>query len=144
MRAIAVVAPLILVSGCPAGGGGPPAALAGVWRASFVDPNLGPAQVELILMRDGEFLQQTAYQAGALVTIFGTYRVLPSEALLRLDIQRGEPSESCGPLGCTPIIYPLGESHAYTIPDNNTLILTNVNCTPAGAPSCTFNYARAV
>ena len=131
-----------LVAGC--GGGGPPAALPGVWRATFTDPFFGPAAVELILMGNGRFQQQTSYQAGALVTIFGTFRVFPNESLLRLDIERGEPSQTCGPLGCTDIIYPAGESHGYTLVNNNTLILQNVNCVPGAGLVCIFNYVRVV
>jgi hypothetical protein len=132
-----------LSGGCPApGGGGPPAALVGVWRANFVDPNFGPATVDLILMQDGSFQQQTAYQIGSLITIFGNYRVFPNETLLRLDIERGEPSETCGPLGCTDIIYPAGESYTYTVVDANNLQLTNINCDPNTGAVCTFNYSR--
>ena len=136
-----------LLGGCPSGlsvgaGGGPPAALLGVWRASFVDPLYGPGAVELILMNNLTFQQQTVYQAGGLVTLFGTYRVFPSEALLRLDIQRGEPAQACGPLGCTDIIYPAGESHGYTLIDANTLILQNVNCAPETGAVCEFDYIR--
>ncbi|MCO6435848.1 MAG: hypothetical protein J5J06_02030 [Phycisphaerae bacterium] len=128
--------------GC--GGGGPPTALTGVWRANFVDPNFGSGTVDLILMSDGSFQQQTAYQAGALVTIYGTYRVFTNEALLRLDIQRGEPAEACGPLGCTPILYPAGESYGYTVVDANNLTLQNINCVPGGGGVCVFNFVRLV
>jgi hypothetical protein len=130
-------------AGVPLAGGGPPAALIGVWRAPFTDPQFGPAQVELILQQDGSFLQQTAYQSGALVTLFGTYRVFTAETLLRLDIERGEPAQACGPLGCTDILYPAGESYAYTLVNNDALQLTLINCDPNNPASvCTFNYAR--
>ncbi len=74
---------MVFCSGC--GGGGPPAALVGVWRSAFVDPTFGPGVVELVLMSNGQFQQQTQYQAGALVTIFGTFRVFPGEALRKGD-----------------------------------------------------------
>ncbi|MGE0481240.1 MAG: hypothetical protein AB7Q17_12280 [Phycisphaerae bacterium] len=143
---------LALPGGCPgvdtAGvgtpGGGNPAALVGVWRTSFVDPLFGPASVELILQSDGSFQQQTFYTAGSLITIFGTFRVFSSEALLRLDILHGEPSESCGPLGCTPILYPAGESHGFTLNGDGTLTLQNLNCAPGEGGACVLTYGRAV
>lgn len=123
--------------------GGNQAALIGVWRADFVDPTYGAGTVELILQADGSFLQQTSYQFGALVTIYGTYR-FPADNLLRLDIDRGEPAQSCGPLGCTDIIYPVGETHGYTVVDANTLTLTNVNCVEGAGTVCTITYTRTV
>lgn len=141
-----------LPGGCPgvdtAGvgmpGGGNPAALVGVWQTSFVDPVFGPASVELILQSNGAFSQQTFYAAGSLITIFGTFRVFTTEALLRLDIQGGEPSESCGPLGCTPILYPAGESHGFTLNGDGTLTLQNLNCAPGAGGACVLTYVRAV
>jgi hypothetical protein len=140
--AAAFVILTVLFLGCGgggnrAGGGGN---LVGVWRAAFADPNFGPGQVELILQSNGQFQQQTAYQAGSLVTIFGTFRTLPG-GILRLDIQRGEPTQFCGPLGCSPILYPAGETHSYSLPDNNALILQPVGCVP-GTAVCQFNYQR--
>lgn len=125
------------------GGGGPPAALAGVWRTSFVDPIAGPASVELILMQTGEFLQQTAYQSGALVTIYGTYS-FPATGVLRLKIDRGEPEQFCGPVGCTKILYPVGETHNYTLVNATTLMLQLVNCDPTAGGVCTFTYTKVV
>lgn len=125
-----------------AAGGGLPGSLIGVWRAIFLDPTFGPGQIELILMNNGQFQQQTIYQAGAIVTIFGTFRVFPDQPLLRLDIQRGEPSQTCGPLGCTQIIYPAGESYGYTLNADGTLTLQNINCVPGAGGVCVFNYTR--
>lgn len=146
LRILFTILLLVPLSGGLGGCAGaiPSGQLVGVWRASFVDPNLGPAAVELILMNDGTFVQQTAYQAGALVTIFGTYRIFTNESLLRLDIQRGEPAQSCGPLGCTPIIYPAGESYIFSLPNGTTLQLQLANCNPAAGGICTFNYQRIV
>lgn len=129
------------VGGCPAGLpglGGPPAALIGTWRAQFVDPTFGPGQVELIIQANGTFQQQTAYAAGALITIFGTVRVIPEQAILRLDTQGGVPQQTCGPLGCTDILYP-SETHNYTLPNANNLTTHNINCGPT---ECTYNYVR--
>lgn len=145
---ITLAAALSIPGGCPAAGvqgglGGLPQALVGVWRSQFNDPIWGPGTVELILMSNGGFQQQTAYAAGSLVTIFGTFRVFPDQSLLRLDIQRGEPRQTCGPLGCTDIIYPAGESHTYSIADVNTLVLTNINCIEGTGQVCTFVYGRA-
>lgn len=122
-----------------AGAGGPAALFPGVWRAAFNDPNFGPGEVELILMNNGRFQQQTVYLAGSLVTVYGTYRVFPEQALLRLEIERGEPTEACGPLGCTPILYPAGESHAFTLTADGVLVLENINCAPG---ACVFAYVR--
>jgi hypothetical protein len=130
-----------LFSGC--GTGGPPLALPGVWRGQFNDPTFGSAAVELILMTDGSFLQQTAYQGGALVTIYGTYQVMPEIGRLRLNVQRGEPAQACGPLGCTNIIYP-SESHSYSLTSATTLTLQNVNCTPSPVTVCVINYTKVV
>lgn len=144
--ALAVAALLACtMAGCPVAGapgtGGNPAALVGVWRSQFTDPTFGAGQVELILQANGEMLQQTSYASGALVTFFGTWRVLPSEAVLRLDIERGEPDEFCGPLGCTDIIIPAGETYNYSLIDANTLQLELRVCDPTLGP-CTFNYAK--
>ncbi|MEK6643017.1 MAG: hypothetical protein AABZ08_03850 [Planctomycetota bacterium] len=138
----AIILPNLAASGgCPVGVpglGGPPAALLGTWRAQFVDPTFGAGQVELIIMADGTFQQQTIYAAGALVTIFGTVRVLPDQAILRLDTQGGVPQQACGPLGCTDILYP-GETHNYSLPNANNLTTHNINC---AANACTYNYVR--
>ena len=75
---------MVFCGGC--GGGGPPAALVGAWRSAFVDRTVGPGVVELVLTNHGQFQQQTQYKAGALVTIFGTFRVFPGEALSKGDM----------------------------------------------------------
>lgn len=128
-------------AGC--GGGGPAGTLVGVWNAAFNDPAFGPGTVQLILRADGTFQEQYAYQAGSLITVFGTFRVFENEGLLRLDIIRGEPSQSCGPLGCTDIIYPAGESYGYTLLDANTLLLNVANCDP-NVTVCSFTHQRQV
>lgn len=132
---------LIGAAGC--GGGGPAGALVGVWNASFNDPTFGPGTVQLVLMANGTFQEQYAYQAGSLITVFGTFRVFENEGLLRLDITRGEPSQTCGPLGCTQIIYPAGESYGYTLLDANTLLLQIANCDPNVSP-CSYMHLRQV
>lgn len=136
---------ILPLGGCPTlnqSAGGPTAGLIGVWRASFVDPTFGPGQVELILMSNGRFQQQTAYQAGALVTIYGTFRVFPEQPLLRLDIERGEPTQTCGPLGCTPVLYPAGESYGYTLTADGRLVLQNLNCVEGSGAVCVFQFVR--
>lgn len=138
--------PLLMGQTCgiPTGGlGGPPAGLVGVWRTSFVDPIAGPANVELILMQTGEFLQQTSYQSGALVTIYGTYS-FPAAGVLRLKIDRGEPEQFCGPVECTKILYPNGETHNYSLVNATTLMLQLVNCDPTAGNVCTFTYTKVV
>jgi hypothetical protein len=139
---VSTVLAVVALSGCGGGGGGGAQAgsLPGVWRAQFVDPNFGPAQVELILQSNGQFQQQTAYLVGSLVTIFGTFRTLPGN-ILRLDIQRGEPAQTCGPLGCSPVLYPAGETHGFNLNRNNTLTLQPVGCNP-GVSVCRFDYQR--
>lgn len=123
------------------GAGGNPAALQGVWRAQFVDPVWGAGTIELILQNNGSFSQETNYALGARVYIYGTWRVLPDAAVLRLDTQGGVPSEQCSTVGCSPILYP-GETHNYTLSNgDNTLTTHNVNCSP---DQCTYVYGRAV
>lgn len=71
------------LSGC-GGGGGTPNAFPGVWRSQFVNSTFGPGLVELAILPNGTFTQQTAYSAGSLVTIFGTWRVVGN--VFRLDV----------------------------------------------------------
>jgi|CXWL01.1.fsa_nt_gi hypothetical protein len=119
--------------------GGPPAALVGVWRAQFVDPTFGPGAIELVIKADSTFSQQTNYAAGAQVIVYGNVRVLPDQAILRLDTLGGVPTEQCSTVGCTNIIYP-AETHNYSLPNANALTTHNINCAP---DQCTYNYARA-
>lgn len=126
--------------GAVAAGGGNPAALQGVWRAQFVDPTWGPGAIELILLNDATFSQQTNYAAGATIYVYGNWRVLPDAAVLRLDTLGGVPTEQCSTVGCTNIIYP-AETHNYTLANNNNALTThNINCDPN---ACTYNYTRA-
>jgi hypothetical protein len=123
--------------GC-SGGGAPGGGLSGVWRAVYNDPTTGPATVELILQSNGRFQQQTAASTGALITIYGTWQTLSGD-VLRLNIERGEPTETCGPLGCTKVLYPTGETHNFAQNGGN-LRTTLITC--AANPACTINYAR--
>lgn len=125
----------------PVGGGG--GSVVGVWRATYNDPLVGPATIELVLQPDGNFSKQTA-SAVSLVTITGPYFVdFPEPAMLRLTIFHGEPSEFCGPLGCTQIQYPAGETYTYTLIDANTLQLRDFYCVEGQGVECTLTYARA-
>ncbi len=138
------IGPLALASismvaiGC-SGGGAPGGGLTGVWRAIYNDPTTGQATVELILQNNGRFQQQTAAGTGALITIYGTWQTL-SGNVLRLNIERGEPTQTCGPLGCTNVLYPAGETHNFAQTSGN-LRTTLVSC--AANPACTINYTRA-
>jgi len=83
-----------------------------------------------VLQPNGSFSHQTR-TAGALVTIWGKYRIFADQEMIRLDIESYEPKEWCGPLGCQEITMPAGETHRYSLPDQDTLILQN---TVVGAP----------
>jgi hypothetical protein len=125
--------------GCGGGGGASGGELGGVWRAVYNDPTTGTAQIELILQDNGNFQQQTLAGTGALITIFGNWQILPNN-VLRLNIERGEPTQTCGPLGCTKVLYPAGETHNYAQSGAN-LRTTLISC--ASNPACTINYTRA-
>lgn len=141
--ATALVAIASVPMACDRGTGATTGRLVGVWRANFNDPLVGPAVVELNLMEDGSFLQQTAYGVGALITIYGRWNTQANGTQLRLNIDRGEPTQSCGPLGCTPITYPKGETHAFTF-QGTTLILRPTTCVPGTGCIEVFNYVRVV
>jgi hypothetical protein len=96
---------------------------AGVWRAYVANLAGTPAWVELVMMPDGSFQQQTRTQGGALITIMGGYRVFAEQGVLRLDIRNYEPKRWCGPLGCNPIYMPDGETHYYRFNGPNMLTL---------------------
>lgn len=121
--------------GTACGAGGWP--LAGVWCARFVDPNYGPAVVELILADDGiQFREQYVYAAGAVISIYGGYRVFQDPLgtfTLRLDTAGGDPVvDQAG----NPIRYP-AETYGYTLLDANTMVLNlaYIDCS-AGAGAC--------
>jgi len=144
MGPIALLALVLLGSSAcgppdPLGGGGP---FAGVWNATYTDPTFGRVASQLILQRAGSFQKQDAgLDTGTLVTIYGTFRVFSDQSLLRLDITRGEPTQTCGPLGCNPIRYPAGESYTYRFVDANTLLLHFAYCAP---DQCNYTYRRGV
>ena len=121
----------------PLGGNGP---FVGVWNATYTDPTFGRVVSQLFLKGDGGFQKQDrGLDTGALTTIYGTFRVVAQNSLLRLDITRGEPTETCGPLGCNPIRYPAGESYSYRFLDDNTLLLHFFYCAPE---QCNYTYRR--
>jgi len=122
--------------GC-SGGGAPGGAIAGVWRATYNDPTTGTASVELILQNNGRFQQQTAPGTGGLINLYGTWQTTGDT--LRLNIERGEPKQTCGPLGCTDIIYPTGEFLNFGL-TGNSLRTTLISC--AANPVCTINYTK--
>ena len=134
---LALAAATLALAGC--GGGGSPGGLPGVWRAVYNDPTFGTSQVELILQGNGNFQQQTLSGTGAVITIFGNWQTLPG-SVLRLNIERGEPTQTCGPLGCTKVLYPAGETHIYAV-TGATLQTTLASC--SANPACQINYARA-
>ena len=47
------------------------------------------------------------------------------EQVLRLDLEGASPTEWCGPLGCTQLQWPEGETWQYDMPDRNTLRTVN-------------------
>ena len=128
----------LLLPGC-GGGGTPGGGLTGVWRAVYNDPTFGTSNIELILQGNGNFQQQTLSGTGAVITIFGKWQTLPG-SVLRLNIERGEPTQTCGPLGCTKVLYPAGETHIYAL--TSTALQTNLASCSAN-PACQINYVRA-
>ena len=110
----------------------------GVWRGTQ-DTQFGRVQVETIFQQDGTFQQQTA-GAGTLITIWGSFDVYEDQTLLRLNLEGWEPKEWCGPLGCTQLQYPTGESHLYRFADEDTLQLALQSCT---GDDCWVTYRRA-
>jgi hypothetical protein len=113
----------------------------GVWNGYYVDPTFGRVASQLILNGAGSFQRQDRnLDTGAMMTIFGDFKVFPTQRLLRLNIRRGEPTETCGPLGCNPIRYPAGESHNYSFADANTMLLHFAACKPN---QCNVTFRRA-
>jgi hypothetical protein len=95
--------------------------LVGVWRGQMPGP-LGPMQMELILMPNRTYTA-AAYSAGVMTRHWGTWRSFPG--ILRLDIEGAQPREWCGPRGCTPLHWPVGETWQYDMPDRNTIRTAN-------------------
>jgi|GEM_PF-1562437 len=91
--------------------------LVGVWRGQ-VPAAFGLTQVELILQENGEYSSATLAQ-GVMSRHWGQWRLV--SGVLRLDIKGAEPREWCGPLGCSPIVWPEGETWPFEMPDPNTL-----------------------
>lgn len=116
--------------------------LVGVWRASYVDPLVGLATVELVLQANGQFSKQTS-SAFTLTMISGPYTVdFPAAGLLRLTVFDWFPKETCGPLGCNPVIPIAGETYNYSFADANTLQLRDTACVEGQGVSCTGVYTR--
>jgi hypothetical protein len=113
-----------------------PYPFAGVWRATA---NLSgvQSQVEMAMFADGRFSQHTT-APGFQFWMRGRYRI-PAEAVLRLDIHDYEPKRWCGPLGCTPIRVPDGETHHFQFRSPDELILRNV---VGDAQSITYRRVR--
>lgn len=139
-RTVVVLGLLLLaLAGCNQAGS-PNGQFFGVWNAAYTDPNFGRVNSQLILQQNGSFQRQdVGLDTGALTTIYGNFQVFPDQKLLRLNIDRGEPTEFCGPLGCNPILYPKGESYTYGFTDPNTLQLHFLYCPPN---QCNYTYRR--
>jgi hypothetical protein len=122
--------------------GAPNGQFQGVWNSTFTDPTFGQVASQLIMQANGSFQKQDhGLQTGALITTYGNFQVYADQKLLRLNIDRGEPTETCGPLGCNPIIYPKGESYTYGFTDANTLQLHFFYCQP---DQCNYTYKRQI
>ena len=136
---VLVMAGLLAGQNCapPAGGGGGGGGgnLIGVWDARFIDPTWGGVNVQLILQQDGSYSQQTIYDAGSQVYIYGGFQALQGN--LHLQPYGGVPSDYLG----TPISYP-SETHFFSFQDANTLVLTNTNCPPGANLVCVVVYQR--
>ncbi len=111
----------------------------GVWQAQYNDPNFGPVSVEMVFQPNGLY-SQTTRTYSSLIYIPGSYGVV-QRGLLRLVIDQRNvyPKETCGPLGCDPIRYPEGETHNYSFPNANTLVMHLAMCAP---DQCIITYRR--
>ena len=113
--------------------------LVGVWNCVGIGPRGGRVASQIVLQSNGSYSKQyKSLVTGYMTTTFGTYQVGPGQ--LRLNIRRGEPTQTCGPLGCNPIRYPAGESYSFAMPDANTLQL-HFNLCASNQCNCTYKRA---
>jgi len=115
-------------------------ALTASWRGNTASPYCdGDVPVELVVEASGKFTHKSTCN-GALSTFTGPW-TNPSGSTLRLDVSDYSPKEFCGPLGCTQIVQPTGETHAFSFPNATTLKLVNAECPQD--PPCTVQYTRS-
>jgi hypothetical protein len=102
--------------------------LVGTWRGQTIIFGY-QAQVELVIMADGRYSQQTVVGT-ALVLHSGTYRLIPEQNILRFDITyiNSDPSGAIR-----------GETNYFQLQDPNTLLTWNVSCQ---TPDCIIYYQR--
>jgi hypothetical protein len=141
LRAAALtVTALAALGACTQVPGSPNGQFLGIWNATYTDPNFGRVASQQIFGANGSYQRQDqGLDTGALTTIYGSFQVFADQKLLRITIDKGEPSQTCGPLGCNPIIYPKGESYNYGFADANTLNMHFAYCAPN---QCNFTYKR--
>ena len=111
----------------------------GVWQFNYTDPTSGPTLVEVIFMTNGSYSQQIRSYA-AMFYFPGNYKVV-QQGLLRItfDQKNMYPRETCGPLGCNPIRYPVGETHNFKFINSSTLVMHLSTCPPN---QCTMTLKR--
>lgn len=119
-------------SGSQGGVGSEAGQLSGTWRAQYHDDQFAATvKVELVLISTGTFSEQyeTIADVGgtSLQTFTGNWEVLP-DSVLRLNIEDWQPKQFCGPLGCSDILKPPGESKRFRFADANTLMISAVEC----------------
>jgi hypothetical protein len=135
-----LLAGTLMLCGTPSTSAGNGSPLVGIWRAQFADIQGNPATVELVLQPNGRYSQQTA-TGFSLLTIVGTYQFFVDQGILRLNIQQYEPREWCGPLGCSPILLPAGETLQFEMRDRDSLLTRTTGCAPG---TCAELFYRRV
>lgn len=113
----------------------------GVWTGEEIN-EFGVAAAETVLMADGSFTNLTIDPSfGSAVRLWGTWRIVAgAEPFVRFEIEGYEPTEFCGPLGCTPVRRPPGVSQQFVFLDRNTVLLWTSDCSSA---SCKVTYTRS-
>jgi len=78
---------------------------------------------ELVIQPDGRYSKHDQY-GGMMTLIRGEISVTEEPAVLRLNIRDFDPKETCGPLGCDPIVMPAAENYRFRLTANE-LVLTD-------------------
>lgn len=146
--ALAVIAAALLGACSGSGGGslgGAPSGLdradwVGIWRGQEPDV-VGTADVETTLQADGTFSSLArSERAGTVTRMWGNWEIRSGDpALLRFTIKGHDPTQFCGPLGCTPVLAPAGVTWAFRFIDRNTVALRGSGCASTG---CEVTYRR--
>ena len=95
------------------------AALAGVWRGQGHDMMGMPAALETVLQPNGEFTQSMRSASGVNLRIWGRWTA--DGGAIDFQIAGWDPTQFCGPVGCSPISLGGSERVPYRLLDANTL-----------------------